>query len=390
MKGLVEKIFFSLIRYIINGEELSGDAKKLISPETMPLLYRLSKLHDLAHLIGTALSKLGVDCSENVLQEFEKEKMIAIFRHERLTFDYEALCDTLEKNSIPFIPLKGLIIRELYPEPWMRTSCDMDVLVKKEDAYHAIDCLCDQCGCSRDKDFTNHDYVLTSQSGMTIELHYSLISDGAIPKSNEILDSVWSNIDDKSSVGYKKAITGEFFVFYHIVHMAKHFLNGGCGIRPFVDLFLINKKMEYDHSALQELLKTAELEKFYDAVCSLVKVWFEGEEHSHITNEIEQFVLFGGVYGNVQNSAKVQAAKGKKKSKTLWSLIFLPRRNLEIIYPNLKKRPWLLPFYQVKRWFKVFRKASRQRAGSIIKASNSVSVNEADLTKKFLDEIGLN
>lgn len=383
-------VFFELLRSVFCGKKANDDLQDCLTENVLGKVITIAKKHDLAHLIGVALSQLEVVVDDKILNLLEKEKMIAIFRHERLTFDYEALCDTLEKNSIPFIPLKGLIIRELYPEPWMRTSCDMDVLVKKEDAYHAIDCLCDQCGCSRDKDFTNHDYVLTSQSGMTIELHYSLISDGAIPKSNDILDSVWSNIDDKSSVGYKKAITGEFFVFYHIVHMAKHFLNGGCGIRPFVDLFLINKKMEYDHSALQELLKTADLEKFYDAVCSLVKVWFEGEEHSHITNEIEQFVLFGGVYGNVQNSAKVQAAKGKKKSKTLWSLIFLPRRNLEIIYPNLKKRPWLLPFYQVKRWFKVFRKASRQRAGSIIKASNSVSVNEADLTKKFLDEIGLN
>ncbi len=29
------------------------------------------------------------------------------------------------------MPLKGSVIRNMYPEPWMRTSCDIDILVEK-------------------------------------------------------------------------------------------------------------------------------------------------------------------------------------------------------------------------------------------------------------------
>ncbi len=389
MKQLVEKIFFSLMRYEVNGEELSNDEKNLISSETMPLLYRLSKLHDLAHLIGDALSKLGIVVDENVRAEFDREKMIAIFRQERLSYDYSLIKDILEKNKISFIPLKGLIIKNFYPQSWMRTSCDIDVLVKEQDALFAIDCLIEQAGFSKGKDCTTHDYVLSSQSGMTVELHYSLLQDGALPKTDEILSSVWDKAVNKNDFGCEKSITGEFFVFYHIVHMAKHFVAGGCGIRPFIDLYLIDKKMEYDRLALKEMLKGADLEKFYDAVISLIDVWFEGKEHCELTNEMEQFVFFGGIYGNASNSAKIEAAKGNKKSKTLWRLMFLPRTSLEIIYPNLKKRPWLMPFYQVKRWFRIFNRGSRRRASDILKARNSVSTEEVKTTEKMLSRIGL-
>jgi hypothetical protein len=40
----------------------------------------------------------------------------AIFRYEQLTHEYETLCKTLEKGKIPFMPLKGSVIRKYYPD----------------------------------------------------------------------------------------------------------------------------------------------------------------------------------------------------------------------------------------------------------------------------------
>ena len=60
MQRTVEKVFFALIRFEINGEELCEDIKNLITPEMLPALFKLSKRHDLAHLIGDALEKNGL------------------------------------------------------------------------------------------------------------------------------------------------------------------------------------------------------------------------------------------------------------------------------------------------------------------------------------------
>lgn len=44
----------------------------------------------------------------------------------------------LNEEQIPYIPLKGSVLRNLYPAPEMRTSCDIDVLVHEEDIERAV------------------------------------------------------------------------------------------------------------------------------------------------------------------------------------------------------------------------------------------------------------
>ena len=64
-----------------------------------------------------------VEHLENKLSEYKAE--------------YENLCSAFEKAQIPFLPLKGSVIRKYYPEAWMRTSCDIDILVHDEDVGRA-------------------------------------------------------------------------------------------------------------------------------------------------------------------------------------------------------------------------------------------------------------
>ena len=52
MQRTVEKAFFALIRFEINGDEFCDEIKNVITPEMLPALFKLSKRHDLAHLIA--------------------------------------------------------------------------------------------------------------------------------------------------------------------------------------------------------------------------------------------------------------------------------------------------------------------------------------------------
>ena len=44
----------------------------------------------------------------------------------------------LDGANIPYVLLKGAVIQHLYPEAWMRTSSDIDVLVHEEDLDAAV------------------------------------------------------------------------------------------------------------------------------------------------------------------------------------------------------------------------------------------------------------
>ena len=105
MKNKVEKIFFALLRFEIAGVKLSDDVKNLITDDLLPSLFKLSKIHDLAHLIGDALDKNGllIDGS-NAQKFFIKERNLAIFRYERIQYEYDLIVKTLCVTSSPTIP----------------------------------------------------------------------------------------------------------------------------------------------------------------------------------------------------------------------------------------------------------------------------------------------
>ena len=77
---LVENAFFSLIRFEISKTDICDAVKNSITAETLPSLYKLSKLHDLAHLIGDALDKNGLlSVDADFKNKFLKERNIALF-----------------------------------------------------------------------------------------------------------------------------------------------------------------------------------------------------------------------------------------------------------------------------------------------------------------------
>ena len=170
--------------------------------------------------------------------------------------------------------------------------------------------------------------------------------------------------------------------------MARHLIHGGCGIRPFIDLWLMNEKIPHDEKAVFEILKKAGMLDFYNASLSLSKCWLEDSAYTEKTKALEDFILFGGVYGNTLNAANVKAGKGDGKLKSFIGLVFLPRKNLEVLYPNLKKHKILLPFYQVKRWLKVFDRKKYNKIKRITNARNSVDVKDSEKIKDMLDFLG--
>ena len=359
-----------------------------LATESLTELYKLAKAHDLAHLVASVLLKRGALGDDEVSRKLQKQMMLAVHRYTGINYDFGKASEALEAAEIPFLPLKGSVIRSYYPEPWMRTSCDIDILIRKEDADLAIDALT-AIGFEMQPDTTMHDHQLISSGGVHLELHYSLRQETSMRQADSVLDAVWQVCALESPWSYRYKMTNEMFLFYHIVHMANHFVYGGCGVRPFLDLWLLEKKMEFDREEVGRLLKRTGLESFYESARALSSVWMAGSEHSEITLQMEQFILTGGVYGTVSNSAAVKSAKGQSRLGSFMRLVFLPRKSLEVVYPNLKKHPILLPFYQVKRWFKVLDPQKRKRVAAVTSARNSVSKEQSDNVRALLDDLDL-
>ena len=374
----IAKILFSLIRYEVFGKEYGRDTAELSDPDTLGAVCTLAAFHDMAHLVADALGRLSVVTSdEKLANALGREQLKAIFRAERTDNELRAVSELFEKEKIEFLPLKGAIIRELYPEKWMRTSCDIDILVKKDDLGRASEALENSLEYKKMAE-GDHDVGFMSPSGLHFELHFELIDNG---RGLKIFDSVWEHTYAKAEGEFHRYMTDEFFYLFHMVHMAKHVENGGCGIKPLLDLAFLNKA--------DSLVKKEGYGKFADAACRLADCWFGKGEKDALCEELEKYILRAGVYGNVNNAVAVGQVKKGGKASYIFSRIFLPYDKLKYRYPTLAKHKCLLPFYQVVRWFGLLSDGGVKRSANEIKVNSEMPNESGQAVGMLLSELGL-
>ena len=223
---------------------------------------------------------------------------------------------------------------------------------------------------------------------MHIELHFRLLEDGVSDVMQETLNGVWTYTSPKEGRVYEQVLSDDFFYYYHIAHMAKHYLHGGCGIRPFLDLYLLSR-IPADRGARRALLEKGGLLSFATQAEALSEVWFGDGTHTDTTAEMEKYVIAGGVYGTEENRITVgQTRQGGKLGYAL-SRIFLPYHALKYHYPSLQRHKWLFPFFQVRRWCKLIFCGGIRRSAKELETNRRIDTDKASAAARHLKELGL-
>ena len=387
MNKETSKVMFALLRSAVCGDLLSSEEISLHIPDMLPEIMSLAQKHDVIHLIVFALKKNGLLDEGN--KNLESKMLIAVYRLEKLNYELTTLCAALEQAEIPFIPLTGSVLRQYYPEPWMRTSCDIDVLVHEEDLQRTVSYLSDNLGYRRESQ-NSHDISMFTQGGAHIEVHYDLVEDNRANSAAAVLKQIWNIAVKHDGCNYQYEMPDEMFYFYHIAHMAKHFVGtGGCGIRPFLDIWVLNHRVSFDREKRANLLSDGGLSVFAKQAELLSEVWFGNAEHTEITGQMEEYILRGGVYGTTTNRVAVQQQKQGGKVRYALFKIFIPYDVIKFHYPILQKHKWLTPIMEVRRWGKLIFCGHLKRTVKELKYNNTISEDVAAKTWALLKNVGL-
>lgn len=375
------QILFELLKNEVTGKKSEWDA---LSEDTAERLLSLAEKHDLSFLVADGLLKSGgIDKNSPVLKEINNKIYKTIRRTEQFNHTLKTIKELFEGAHIRFVPLKGAIIRGYYPSELMRTSCDIDILVPQEDFERAIKLLGEN-GFKKLNVKKHHDVSL--YYGIThLELHFSLFE--RVEDIDTLLLKAWDYVVPVTKYEYVE--TREYFIFHHIAHMKYHFIGGGCGIKPFLDLYVLRRHNFYDTDRLYELLDMTGLRRFYDSINATLSVWFEGATSDGLTQKIEDYILSGGAFGTLENKMAVQSYLRGSRAKNLWRSAF-PKYELMLgAYPILKKHKILLPAFYVINIFKdAFgkdAKKNRTKLGVILNQKSS-AINYA---KDLLKDVGL-
>ena len=381
------ELLFLLLKYELTGDKPSDSALAHISPEEAERIYELAKKHEVIAPAAHAMIALGVKAAPETVLKLQKQMMLAKHHYELMTYEIGELSRVLSDAQIPHILLKGSVLRERYPIPWLRTSCDVDVLVKRETLDAAISALAEKLKYEVDGR-TPHDIPLNTPSGVHIELHFTLMGENVIEEREPVCDEIWDRATKKGD-SYRFDMPDEMFYYYHVIHMAKHVITGGCGIRPFLDLWVLEELVPHDNSAREALLSRGGILKFSEACVELMKIWLDSSPHTERSEMLEKYVMYGGVYGNIENKVSIQQSQRGGKRAYAMSRIFPSYSFMRMAYPVLDRHKWLLPVMYVRRWIRVIRRGRLSASVAELKYNGEIPEEEMLKNRRFLSEIGL-
>ncbi len=374
------KILFSILKSQLKDAQIQIDKEKL-TKEVISSLYNVSKKHDVAHIVCAYLEKNGFLKDHFLADKFYSEEIMSVCRYEQQKYALQEITNCFREQDIAYITLKGFVIRPYYPQESMRTSCDIDILIKEQDLQRAISAL-EQNGYSlTEKGF--HDVSLFSPSGVHLELHFSLLENK--PNIDKVLKDAWQYAQTQDGVSY--SFTEEFFIFHIYAHIWHHFLSGGCGIRSLMDLWIIKNKMGIDYQKASSLLKKAGIEKLAKEIDTLAQICFDDKIGDEFYDNLLDYIVLGGIYGSFENRVAVKGTDSVVKYS--FKRIFLPLRLMKPNFPVLNKAPFLLPFCWIARIFQTLFGKKRKTATQELKVAKNFSSDKKAKTEQMRQRLGL-
>lgn len=134
-------------------------------------LYHLAKINKLSNFLENWAEKYCK--SEKIRNEIYQDYTAQIIKDTNQNIENEKILNTLEKNNIKTLVVKGILIKDIYPQNYMRQMCDLDILVNSNDFKKASELLKDM-GYHKDYDQEKHLTFMKSPF-FIVELHRKLV-----------------------------------------------------------------------------------------------------------------------------------------------------------------------------------------------------------------------
>jgi hypothetical protein len=355
-----------MLKKALEGKECDPD---LFQDLDNSELFKICQKHRITALASLALN----DPDEKWIKvKNDSIRRTVLFDHERAE-----IFKAFEENGIWYCPLKGIEIKELYPQYGTRQMSDNDILFDKDkaaDVRNIMEAMGYECVL-----FTNHCHDSYHKKPIfNFEMHKTLFNESDIDCFFDYYSDVKERLLKDDDNGYGYHFSDEDSYIYYIAHNHKHLHSSGSGLRSLVDIYLYDiNKQGMDRDYIETELKKLNLFEEEKVLKSLAKKLFDPYEERELNEEekeIFDFIFSSGVYGNRKNFTINGLNRYKKegsnyKLKYVYHRLFLPESSLKISFPFFYRHKWARPFLAVYRLMKALfigRDTLKTELGTII------------------------
>ncbi len=340
---------------------LAGEVPKAqkLSGTDLKRLYDVSKFHSLSALVCEGIEsfdyKLG-ESDKSIMQSFCTDRDMSVRKNLLLDFERSKLLSFFEAQGIWYMPLKGVVLKDMYPKMGLRQMADNDILFDESYRADVRAWFCEQGYKAESFGISNVDEY-TKAPVYNYEMHVSLFDDDYSETKTTYYKDVKKRLVRRSEKNCSFDFTDEDFYIFFIAHAQKHFEKGGIGVRFLCDLYvyLKAKSADMDFSYIESELEKLELTDFecdFRELCAAVFSDVHGFCFDKLPQKLQQRLLYlisSGTYGTLEQKIKKGFAKYGKLGYLLLR-IFPGTKVMKSYHPAFGKR-WLLPVGWVYRAF---------------------------------------
>lgn len=352
------------------------------------VVFNYAKIHRIVPVLYFSIQNLPEEYKSKVtnLDQYELAYKSNLVDDANRENEISIITKLLASNDVDYILLKGSVTKHFYPDTSMRMMSDVDVLYRNADSKD-IKTMLEENGYTQTKSTPKDAMYLSSNKLVKVEMQESLLDDG-FTDWLKYLDSIWDRCEKNTDKEY--TMTPEDFYIYHIVHMAKHFINGGIGLRHVLDTWVIkNHYQDLDSEYAEKIFKELSLDKFENTVTDLCKYWFEDNIPSNkkAIGLISEYIFENGAFGNISQQSVNEAATGSTSSTK--EKIFPSKQTMANYYGDIiTNHPSTIPFHWIRLTFeRIFKNHDKTKIK--IKSISNVSETQKEKTKQLFEICGL-
>ena len=294
------------IRSYVNGEEMDQAFCSNLAGA-----YQICKKHNLTALMAEVLDRTDVDKRSPIYQRWQMEKNQAVYKNVLMDVEREEIIAFFEENNIWYLLLKGLIIREYYPNPALREMSDNDILF--DPAYsRKIRFYMEEHGYQTESYGVGAHDTYLKEPVYNFEMHRVLFSEKPGAEWNQYYQDVKDRLikDGSNSFGYH--FEENDLYIYVIAHAYKHHKGSGTGIRTLTDCYILNEAYvdHFDYEYIGQELAVFGASEFEQTLRSLAHKIFASEDMGQKNRFTEQErellteLMYSGTYGTVAGMVK--------------------------------------------------------------------------------------
>ena len=177
-------------------------------------MFDFCEKHSITVLVYHALKKipeLAID--ETINKRYTESYHKAMGREAKQEFEYRRIIKRFQDNDIDCMPLKGCILKYLYPIPFLRHLTDLDILLRRKDMAKAGTLLLEDGYSGSIEETGHHHNSFTKKPIYNIELHRSLLEDHYINVSG-FVDGVWDRaVKTENGKNLYEITPADFYIF---------------------------------------------------------------------------------------------------------------------------------------------------------------------------------